>query len=69
MDGPRRGTDCITEARWEGPGNRASQELRNAPTRARVGLALLPNLEEERTCESEVWVEYHTGIDIFITIA
>lgn len=66
VDSPGGGTDHVKEAQLEGPGNRVSQELRNVSTSIRVSLALLSNMEEERSSDSEVWVEHHTGMDIFI---
>lgn len=56
VDSARQSADYSKEAQLGVPGNSISQELRNVPIRARVHLGPLPNLEEDRTSNSQVWV-------------
>lgn len=59
---------CIPLTQLQGPGTRVSGELRNDPTRATVNLALLSHLDKAGASDSEVWVEHHFGMDIFIPV-
>lgn len=65
-DSPRRGADAPRELSWRALAT-VSGTLRNAPTRATADLALLLNLEGERTSDSEVWGELPIGMHVFIT--